>query len=59
MVDYLLIEMLKRYYGKEPYGCKGNPDFYDPVLIHKIQSTYGYGQIREAMRVVNRYNKTT
>ena len=56
MMDYLLIEMLKKYYGKEPYGCKGNSDFYDTSLMHKIESTYGYDQILEAMRVVNRYN---
>lgn len=56
MADYLLIEMLKKYYGKEPYGCRGNPDFYDPDLMHKIESTYGYNQIREAMRAVNKYN---
>lgn len=56
MIDYFLIEMLKKYYGKEPYGCKGNPDFYNLDLMHQIQSTYRNDQILEAMKVVNRYN---
>lgn len=51
MIDYFLIEMLKKYYGKEPYGCKGNPDFYNLDLMHQIQSTYRNDQILEAMRL--------